>query len=427
METANLSKKTKNKSQKAATSSAKAPKKNSAKSAKTGKSKSEKNLAENIVLDTSDDGLAKITENEIKLQPRSKKNVEELEKENYDLKQVLEISRSLSTTLEYAKLIESVIYVAMAQMRVAGAGIVIHEGIDSDVFTLGSYFFGMTKDPSYDYKISINSQFIAFFQNLKNSDHTYTPEELKKCLGENKDLDMLLSLKPTLIVPMIVKNRLSGFLLLGEKILTDEGNSFSDYERYEIYTIASLAAIAVNNTVLIENSSTDSMTHLKLKYYFFNVLSDRLDLAFAQKETVSVIMFDIDFFKKFNDTYGHACGDYVLSTVAKIMKDSIREDDLASRYGGEEFTVMLYNASKKDSLQIADRIRKNIEKYDFFYKDQHMKVTISGGLSMFSVDNNPVTSAKVLVDQADQALYVSKKNGRNRITFAEPATMAALR
>ncbi len=368
----------------------------------------------------------KLAKTSLKAASSTIKKTGSYEKEIYDLKQMLEISRSLSTTLEYSKLIESIIYIAMAQMRITGAGIIIHEGIDSDVFTLGSYFFGMTKDPSYDYKISINSALISFFQNADNFSRTYTPEELKEKIGSNKDLEMLLSLCPTLIVPMVVKNRLNGLLLLGEKIAVDGNVTYSDYERNEIYTIASLASIAVNNTVLIERSSTDSMTMLKQKYYFFNVLSDRLDFAASQKQTVSVIMFDIDFFKKFNDTYGHACGDYVLVTVAKIMKDSIRSDDLASRYGGEEFTIMLYNASKKDSMLIAERIRKNIEEYDFNYKGQHMKVTISGGFSIFSVDNNPAASAKTLVDQADQALYVSKRNGRNRITFADPALLAAL-
>lgn len=368
----------------------------------------------------------KLAKTSLKAASSTIKKTGSYEKEIYDLKQMLEISRSLSTTLEYSKLIESIIYIAMAQMRITGAGIIIHEGIDSDVFTLGSYFFGMTKDPSYDYKISINSALISFFQNADNFSRTYTPEELKEKIGSNKDLEMLLSLCPTLIVPMVVKNRLNGLLLLGEKIAVDGNGTYSDYERNEIYTIASLASIAVNNTVLIERSSTDSMTMLKQKYYFFNVLSDRLDFAASQKQTVSVIMFDIDFFKKFNDTYGHACGDYVLVTVAKIMKDSIRSDDLASRYGGEEFTIMLYNASKKDSMLIAERIRKNIEEYDFNYKGQHMKVTISGGFSIFSVDNNPAASAKTLVDQADQALYVSKRNGRNRITFADPALLAAL-
>lgn len=106
----------------------------------------------------------KLAKTSLKAASSTIKKTGSYEKEIYDLKQMLEISRSLSTTLEYSKLIESIIYIAMAQMRITGAGIIIHEGIDSDVFTLGSYFFGMTKDSSYDYKISINSALISFFR-----------------------------------------------------------------------------------------------------------------------------------------------------------------------------------------------------------------------------------------------------------------------
>ena len=77
-------------------------------------------------------------------------------------------------------------------------------------------------------------------------------------------------------------------------------------------------------------------------------------------------------------------------------------------------------------MLVAERIRKNIETHDFFYQDVHMHVTISGGVSVFTSDSSPTTTAKILVDQADQAMYISKRNGRNRITYADPALIAAM-
>ena len=177
--------------------------------------------------------------------------------------------------------------------------------------------------------------------------------------------------------------------------------------------------MAINNAALLERSSTDMMTRLKLKYFFFNQLTDRLDLAYAQGLPIGVIMFDIDHFKSFNDTYGHTCGDYVLTAVAKVIKNSIRSQDMASRYGGEEFTVMLPNTLKEDVLQVAERIRSSIESMEFNYEGQKVKVTISGGVSVFDKEENPVTNAKEFVIQADKALYVSKTSGRNRITYAD--------
>ncbi len=244
------------------------------------------------------------------------------------------------------------------------------------------------------------------------------------CLGRlrllpEEPLEQIYSLKPSLIVPLFQKNRVNGILLLGERMDLGGGTTFDDYDKKQILSISSLASMAINNASLLERSSTDMMTRLKLKYYFFNQLTDRLDLAVTQGLPVGVIMFDIDHFKNFNDTYGHTCGDYVLITVAKIIKNSIRTQDMASRYGGEEFTVMLPNTLKEDAMQVAERIRTNIESALFNYENKQMRVTISGGVSVFDVEKNPVSSAKEFVEQADKALYVSKTSGRNRITFAD--------
>ncbi len=345
------------------------------------------------------------------------KTREEYEKQIYDLQQLLEISRSLCTTLELPTLIESILYITMAQMRVLGAGVFILNSSDSQELLLGSNYNGFEVDASINYTIPVDSKIVAYFT-AQNT--VFTLDELKQQLGSNREIKILESLHPTLIVPLILKNHVNGLLFLGERISTsDNDEGYTAYEKNEIYTMASLAAIAVNNASLVEQSSTDMMTHLKLKYYFFNVLTDKLDAATSDGQNLAVMMFDIDFFKKFNDTYGHACGDYVLQEVAKIIKKSIRSADMASRYGGEEFTVLLSKTNKKNALAVAERIRKNIATHDFFYQGQHMNVTISGGVALFDLDTNPVGSAKVLVDQADQALYVSKRNGRNCITFAD--------
>ncbi len=353
------------------------------------------------------------------------KTAEEYEKQIYDLQQLLEISRSLCTTLELHTLIESILYITMAQMRVLGAGVFILNSVDSRELYLGSNHNGFEVDASINYTIPIESKLVELIGAAQEK--VYTIEDLQNLIPGDRDLAIIESVHPTLVVPMILKNHLNGILLLGERISIDPNNAgYDEYEKKEIYTIASLAAIAVNNASLVEQSSTDMMTHLKLKYYFFNSLTDKLDSAFFNGQNLSVLMFDIDFFKKFNDTYGHACGDYVLQEVARIIKKSIRAMDLASRYGGEEFTVLLNKANQKNAVSVAERIRKNIASHDFFYHGQHMKVTVSGGVSVFDLETNPVSSAKVLVDQADQAMYISKRSGRNCVTYADPKVLASM-
>lgn len=351
---------------------------------------------------------------------KEKQVIAEFEKHIYDLQQMLEISKSFCSTIEFSPLIESILYVAMAQMRVTGAGLFISEEFGSEYFKLSENYSGIAIDPTIEYKISIDSPLIEF---LSSSSNVFDLHELSEKFPESQEIKVIESLNPSLIVPLMLKNHLNGILVMGERIFVENLSAdYTTYERNEIQTIASLASVAVHNASLIDQSTTDMMTKLRLKFYFYNILEDKLDSAFSHEQTLSVIMFDIDFFKKFNDTYGHACGDYVLKKVAEIIIDSIREGDLASRYGGEEFTVLLCNAGKDEAMLVAERIRKRIEQTTVFYEGHNMQITISGGISVFNVETNPVRSAKVLVDQADKALYISKRSGRNRVTVFDPSS-----
>lgn len=358
------------------------------------------------------------------LNPEYAEIVSQYEKKIYDLKTLLEISRSLCSTIEFSQLIESILYTCMGQFRVLGAGIFVPEPLDSDYFVLNRNYNGLELDPNVTYRISLSNPLINV---ITKNDRVFTIDELKAEVPAYADLEPITSLKPSLIVPLVQRNHLDGILVLGEKISLPEEQGYSSYEKELILTIASLAAVAIYNSTLLERSSTDMMTHLKLKYFFYNVLTDKLDAAMAQNLPLAVIMFDIDFFKRFNDTYGHACGDYVLQTVAKIIRSCIRSCDLASRYGGEEFTVMLDKTGKDDAMTVAERIRQHVEEYDFCYENQHVKVTISIGVTVFDSEKNLVSSPKQLVDQADQALYVSKRSGRNRVTFADDRLISEIK
>ena len=358
------------------------------------------------------------------LNPEYAEIVSQYEKKIYDLKTLLEISRSLCSTIEFSQLIESILYTCMGQFRVLGAGIFVPEPLDSDYFVLNRNYNGLELDPNVTYRISVSNPLINI---ITKNDRVFTIDELKAEVPAYADLEPISSLKSSLIVPLVQRNHLDGILVLGEKISLPEEQGYSSYEKELILTIASLAAVAIYNSTLLERSSTDMMTHLKLKYFFYNVLTDKIDAAMAQNLPLAVIMFDIDFFKRFNDTYGHACGDYVLQTVAKIIRSCIRSCDLASRYGGEEFTVMLDKTGKDDAMTVAERIRQHVEEYDFCYENQHVKVTISIGVTVFDSEKNLVSSPKQLVDQADQALYVSKRSGRNRVTFADERLISEIK
>ena len=356
------------------------------------------------------------TEKSMEENKQSKKRIskiEKYEKQIYDLKQLLEISKSLCSLLDYSKLIESILYICMCQVHTLGAGIFVKKDLSSEKFELGTYHSGLEVKGDTEYSIGSDSKLADF---LNKNQKAYTLEELQKKLPKVKELSCIASLSPSLIAPVQEKNRLVGILILGERIDLGEGIEYSKYEKEQITSIASLSAIAISNASLVEMTTTDMMTRLKLKHYFYTVLEDKVDEAQRTESPLAVLMLDIDHFKRFNDTYGHACGDYVLQQVAKIISEGVRTHDLAARYGGEEFVVLLGNTDAPSAMMVAERIRKNIENCDFNYENQHMTVTISIGVAVLK-HGKKISPAK-LVEHADEALYISKNNGRNRSSFA---------
>ena len=336
------------------------------------------------------------------------------EKEIFDLKQLLQISKSLNSVLEFDRLIEAILYIVMAQLKTLGAAIFTKKSFDDNLFVLNRDHYGFDIIRDAQYSINVDHPLINF---LDKSDSGCTPDEISKNIKTDKIVKDLFSLSPSFFVPLKAKNRMIGFLLLGEKM--ESSHQFTDYEKNIIENIASLAAIAINNSQLLEMTTTDIMTHLKLKHYFFTLLMEHLytiNSSGEKKETLSILMIDIDFFKNINDTYGHAAGDIVLEEVAKIIKSCTRNADTAARYGGEEFVVMLNNTSANAAMAVAERIRKSVEEKSIMYDGKKINVTISIGVSSYNFD---LESAKSIVERADKALYESKQNGRNRVTLSK--------
>jgi len=345
---------------------------------------------------------------------RSKKNSTSdasIEKQIYDLKQLLEISKSLNSVIDFSTLIEAILYTCMGQMKTLGIAIFTKKNFDAASFQLNRNYCGFELDSEFDYSIPEDHPLVKMM-NLQNM--CLTIDDVKKNIELDSPIESLIALQPSLIVPLKAKNHISGLLLLGEQITSEP---YSEYEKEHILNIASLAAIAITNAALLEMTTTDMMTHLKLKHYFYTVLMEKLEIGTAQEMSISVLMLDIDFFKRFNDTYGHACGDVVLQMVASVIQQNTRNQDMAARYGGEEFVVMLSDTPSKTAQKIAERIRNSIENLDILYDGQHLNLTISIGVAQYNPEID--TTAKTLVDRADKALYGSKQTGRNKVTVAD--------
>jgi diguanylate cyclase (GGDEF)-like protein len=155
-------------------------------------------------------------------------------------------------------------------------------------------------------------------------------------------------------------------------------------------------------------ADTDSLTGLANRRTFQKVLEQELSRAARNGDQVTLMMLDVDHFKKFNDEHGHQAGDEVLTLVAKALRDASRDFDTPARYGGEEFAIILPSCSPKESLPVAERLRTLVG-----HIETVAPVTASAGVATFPNHASDLTS---LIKAADEALYESKRAGRDRIT-----------
>ncbi|HJW92319.1 MAG TPA: diguanylate cyclase [Thermoanaerobaculia bacterium] len=160
-------------------------------------------------------------------------------------------------------------------------------------------------------------------------------------------------------------------------------------------------------------SITDGLTRLYNHRYFQDELARAFDESKRYNRPLSLAMIDIDFFKKVNDTYGHAAGDEVLKSVSQRFGESARSTDLVARYGGEEFAVMMPETGLEDAITFAEKIRNLLESEPVRTQAGPLPVTVSIGVS--SVPRTRIHSPKEMVVAADRALYRAKKGGRNRV------------
>jgi diguanylate cyclase (GGDEF)-like protein len=159
-------------------------------------------------------------------------------------------------------------------------------------------------------------------------------------------------------------------------------------------------------------ASTDGLTGLNNHRTFQERLQQEIERARRFDTPLSLLMIDIDRFKKFNDTYGHTNGDEVLKIIARILKDNVRSIDFVARYGGEEFAVILPQVDLEGALVVAERIRRSAENYELVFNGHKERVTLSIGVATYPDD---ASNREQLIDHADKALYLAKRTGRNRL------------
>lgn len=191
---------------------------------------------------------------------------------------------------------------------------------------------------------------------------------------------------------------------------TDKLFNKFDSKRFKLIdAVSHLISINIDNYLLKIISSTDKLTGVYTRKFFDNAFKEFIQIARRDSIEFSVIMIDIDKFKDVNDTFGHRKGDMVLGKIGKIITENVRKTDIVGRYGGEEFIVVLPNASLKEGANVAEKIRKAVESSNLI--SENYPITISLGISAFPEHGQ---TEEELIEKADQASYVAKETGRNK-------------
>ncbi len=239
---------------------------------------------------------------------------------------------------------------------------------------------GVTPKETYEdmkTNLSQNKEWEGFFVNRKKSGELYWERALISTLNDDGE-----------IYYIAIKEDITEKKMLEEKI-------------YKM------------NIELMRVAETDYLTGLYNRRFFMDTLEKEIQYSRRYSTPLCLMMIDVDFFKKVNDRYGHVVGDTVLKQISAMILETIRSSDIGSRYGGEEFGIILKNSDIEEAAMIGERLRNKVEAYNFEANETRFNATISIGISVFSENDGAIQ----LIEKADTNLYEAKKTGRNKVVY----------
>ncbi|HPT44583.1 MAG TPA: diguanylate cyclase [Candidatus Rifleibacterium sp.] len=339
-------------------------------------------------------------------------NNKALDRKIFEIETLFKASQAMNFQSDTDKLIKQILEMAGKAIRAERCSIMLQTGVGADELET-KLVFGFKEgqelaQPHASVKIRSGEGVAGTVLKTGNSIivNDGHKDPLFKSFENNQDFERTIT--NLISVPLKIKDRVTG-VINGVNKLNSE--PFTEEDQRLLEALAQQAAMAVEHARLYELAITDGLTKLFIHRYFQARLEEEMVRAKRYHTACSLIIFDIDHFKKFNDTYGHQQGDVVLIEVAKLTKQTVRETvDIPARYGGEEFAIILPETDAKGAHLVAERLRKTVEAFDFPGQEKALKVTISLGVSTFP-DHASIKS--MLIKKADIALYECKDNGRN--------------
>lgn len=269
-----------------------------------------------------------------------------------------------------------------------------------------------------DLRISIKSkkgdlfdQWVA--KSLKPLLATDTHKDFRFDLENVQKNEIYRSLRSLMVVPLTIGMKTLGLLRLD----SPKEGQFSTDDLRLFCALADLGAVAIESAQLYEHiqnlAMKDGLTGLYLRRFLLDRMVEELARQLRRKKELSFLMIDIDYFKKYNDTFGHIAGDLALKTLADIcLKIFKKPGNIICRYGGEEFVVFMPDCSKQEAKVLAEELRKTVQETEIVLRREKTRMTVSIGIACFPQD---AQLKEELIQRADEALYRAKQKGRNRV------------
>jgi len=349
---------------------------------------------------------------------RKRSYLEELYQEKKDLEAIVELTYVLSSTLDPQEVLYLVVKKLSQVISVSRCSILSVTSTSCRYARVVSSF----EDPSIrDLKLDLR-KYPEIKKALMNNETVIVTDALSDpLLQEVKDTIAPLDIRSIVVIPVVFRDEVIGTLFLRT---SRKKKVFTEREIQLCQKVAKASSNALSNAFLFEKvkaektkleklAVTDFLTGVYNIRYFYHRLDDEFSRTQRYGTPLSCIMFDIDYFKKINDNYGHRTGDLVLREFAKLVKKHTRKSDTFARYGGEEFILLLPNTSLEGAVSEGRRLSDAVKKHRFKGLKVGHRITVSAGIAAFP--HKDVTSQDSLITMADDALLMAKVKGRDQI------------
>jgi diguanylate cyclase (GGDEF)-like protein len=343
------------------------------------------------------------------------------------LTSVISVGHHLSSILDLDELLERIMDAAIEVTGAERGYLFLFPEDEEGIFSLtsGAKAVGINREPGeLEIKVARNVDRDAFKQEEFGVSKTIIKrvEESRQSIliidagGEdefkNQKSVVKYGLRSILCVPLISKDRMLGLVYLDNRLV---GGLFTEEKKELLQTVSVQAAISIENARLYKRAVKDGLTGLYNRIFFENYLLKSEEGARRYNKKLSLMIIDIDNFKQINDSYGHRAGDTVLCSVSKLIMNRLRKSDLAARYGGDEFVVLLSETGKEVAGCVGEDINKMLGEQEVSYESSEgikkVKITVSIGIAEVEKEDDRL----ILLEKADKALYKAKEQGRNHV------------